>query len=54
VPHCSGPQLVALGQHAAAAQMFLGVDMVREAVDALIAAGEWGKAKRIAQQLEPK
>ena len=46
--------MVNQNQHSAAAQMFIAVDMVRDAVDALVAANEWGKAKRVAQQLDPR
>ncbi|CAG0924379.1 unnamed protein product, partial [Notodromas monacha] len=38
----------------AAAQLFLGADMVREAIDALIAGEEWGKAKKVAKELDPR
>ncbi|XP_059491021.1 intraflagellar transport protein 172 homolog [Neocloeon triangulifer] len=48
-----GSQLVEIGQHAAAAQILLSADLVQEAVEVLMAAGEWNKARKIAQQLEP-
>ncbi|CAB3377061.1 Hypothetical predicted protein [Cloeon dipterum] len=48
-----GSQLVRMDQHAAAAQMLLSTDLVQEAVEVLMAAGEWNKARKIAQQLEP-
>jgi len=51
---CVGSQLVELNQHAAAAQMLLSADLVQEAVEVLMAAGEWNKARKIAQQLEPR
>ena len=38
----------------AAAQLYLGVEMVREAVEAFIAGEEWSKAKKVARELEPR
>lgn len=49
-----GAQLVEIEQHAAAAQMLLSADLVQEAIEVLMAAGEWNKARKIAQQLEPR
>ncbi|CAG0880914.1 unnamed protein product [Cyprideis torosa] len=37
----------------AAAQLYLGADMIREAIDSLIQGEEWAKAKKIAQELDP-
>lgn len=37
-----------------AAQLYLGVDMIKEAIDALIAIEEWQKALKIARELEPR
>jgi hypothetical protein len=50
----AGPQLAAARRHSAAAQLYLGVDMVREAVDALADGGEWDKARKVARELEPR
>ena len=38
----------------AAAQLYLGVEMVREAVEAFISGEEWAKAKKVARELEPR
>lgn len=46
-------QLKEMGQSAASAQLYLSVDSVREAVDILIEAGDWNRARKIAQELEP-
>ena len=46
-------QLKEMGQSAASAQLYLSVDSVREAVDILIEAGDWARARKIAQELEP-
>ena len=32
----------------------MGVEMIKEAVDAFISAREWGKAKKVASELEPR
>lgn len=49
-----GPQLLSLGRPRAAAQVFLSGQMVKEAIDALIAARDWSKAQRVASELEPR
>jgi intraflagellar transport protein 172 len=49
-----GPRLVALGRYSGAAQLYLGVEMVREAIDAFIDGEEWAKAKKVAKELEPR
>jgi intraflagellar transport protein 172 len=41
-------------QHNLAAHVYLGVDMIKEAVDTFIYAEEWTKAKRVATELEPR
>ena len=41
VANLVGPRLVELGRYSAAAQLYLGVEMVREAIDAFIAGEEW-------------
>ncbi len=42
------------GRHSAAAQLYMGVEMIREAVDAFADAKEWGKARKVARELEPR
>ena len=37
-----------------AAEMYLKVDKIKEAVDAFIDGGEWSKAKKVAKELEPR
>lgn len=39
---------------AAAAQLYLSVDSVRDAVDVLMEARDWARARKIAQELEPE
>ena len=45
---------VEVGRHSAAAQLYMGVEMIKEAIDAFISAQEWGKAKKVAKELEPR
>ena len=54
VAQTAGPMLVQVGKHNAAAQLYMGVEMIKEAVDAFIAAKEWSKAKKVASELEPR
>ena len=54
VAEAVGPKLVEAGRHAAAAQLYLAVEMVKEAVDAFVAAHEWSKARKVARELEPR
>jgi intraflagellar transport protein 172 len=49
-----GPRLVAAGKYAQAAQLYLGVEMIKEAIDAFLEAQEWTKARKVARELEPR
>uniref|UniRef100_F6S4V7 Intraflagellar transport protein 172 homolog n=1 Tax=Ornithorhynchus anatinus TaxID=9258 RepID=F6S4V7_ORNAN len=49
-----GPQLVGLGKHSAAAELYLNLDLVKEAIDAFMEGEEWNKAKRVAKELDPR
>uniref|UniRef100_A0A1B6D0F4 Intraflagellar transport protein 172 homolog n=1 Tax=Clastoptera arizonana TaxID=38151 RepID=A0A1B6D0F4_9HEMI len=48
-----GPRLIEVKQHNLAAQTFLAVDMIKEAVDTFIISEEWSKAKKVAREFEP-
>lgn len=37
-----------------AAELYLNVDLIKDAIDMFIAAEEWNKAKRVAKELEPR
>lgn len=37
-----------------AAEMYLQVDMIKEAIDTLMDGKEWNKAKKVAKELEPR
>lgn len=54
VAEMAGPRLVQAGRHNAAAQLYLGVEMVKEAVDAFLDGHEWAKARKVARELEPR
>ncbi|CAH1772611.1 unnamed protein product [Owenia fusiformis] len=49
-----GPRLVEIGKYTAAAELYLRVDMIKEAIDAFIDGEEWNKAKKVAKELEPR
>ncbi|KAK3091661.1 hypothetical protein FSP39_021624, partial [Pinctada imbricata] len=48
------PRLTEIRKFDAAAEMYLNVDLVKEAIDMFISAEEWNKAKRVAKELEPR
>ncbi len=50
----AGPRLVQVGRHSSAAQLYMGVEMIKEAVDAFVDAQEWTKARKVARELEPR
>lgn len=37
-----------------AAELYLNMDLIREAIDAFIEGEEWSKAKRVAKELDPR
>ncbi|KAE8605809.1 hypothetical protein XENTR_v10015326 [Xenopus tropicalis] len=49
-----GPQLVSVSKHSAAAELYLNMDLIKEAIDAFIEGEEWNKAKRVAKELDPR
>ncbi|TFJ98085.1 POU domain, class 5, transcription factor 1 [Platysternon megacephalum] len=49
-----GPQLVAMKKYSTAAELYLNLDLIREAIDAFIEGEEWNKAKRVAKELDPR
>ncbi|KAK3595246.1 hypothetical protein CHS0354_010853 [Potamilus streckersoni] len=49
-----GPRLVELRRYNQAAELYLKVDLVKEAVDAFITGDEWSKARKVAKEMEPK
>ncbi|XP_074392344.1 intraflagellar transport protein 172 homolog isoform X2 [Zonotrichia albicollis] len=48
------PQLVAMKKYSLAAELYLNLDLVREAIDALIEGEEWSKAKHTAKEFDPR
>ncbi|BFY99323.1 hypothetical protein BsWGS_02362 [Bradybaena similaris] len=49
-----GPRLAEIKCHSTAAEMYLSMDMGQEAIDMLISAGDWNKAKKVAKEMEPR
>lgn len=49
-----GPRLIEVNKASIAAEIYLKVDLIKDCVDAFIAAEEWGKAKKVAEQLDKK
>nr|XP_057921402.1 intraflagellar transport protein 172 homolog [Doryrhamphus excisus] len=49
-----GPRLAKLRKYNTAAEQYLHVGLVKEAIDVLIEGEEWNKAKRVAKELEPR
>ena len=47
-----GPRLLEQNKANQAAELYLKVDLIKECVDAFISAEEWGKAKKVAEQLD--
>ena len=47
-------RLQEIRRHGEAAEWYLRVDMVKEAIDAFMAAEEWSKAKKVAKEYEPR
>ncbi|XP_036261104.1 intraflagellar transport protein 172 homolog isoform X2 [Molothrus ater] len=48
------PQLVAMKKYSMAAELYLNLDLIREAIDALIEGEEWSKAKHTAKEFDPR
>lgn len=46
-------RLVEMGEHAAAAQLYISMELMKEAIDTFIAAEDWSKARKVAKELEP-
>uniref|UniRef100_A0A3B3Z6D5 Intraflagellar transport protein 172 homolog n=1 Tax=Poecilia mexicana TaxID=48701 RepID=A0A3B3Z6D5_9TELE len=49
-----GPRLTQLRKFNAAAELYLNMDLIKEAIDTFIDGEEWNKAKRVAKELEPR
>ncbi|XP_029847708.3 intraflagellar transport protein 172 homolog [Ixodes scapularis] len=46
--------LLEIRKHSSAAQLFLSIDLVQDAVDTLVAGEEWSKAKKVAKEFDPR
>ncbi|XP_057208125.1 intraflagellar transport protein 172 homolog isoform X2 [Triplophysa rosa] len=49
-----GPRLTQLKKYNEAAELYLNLDLIRNAIDAFIEGEEWNKAKRVAKELDPR
>ncbi|KAK9531238.1 hypothetical protein VZT92_010676 [Zoarces viviparus] len=49
-----GPRLTQLKKYNAAAELYLNMDLIKEAIDVFIEGEEWNKAKRVAKELKPR
>lgn len=49
-----GPRLVEINQYGPAAQLYLAAEMPKEAVDVFIQSENWGKARRLAKEINPQ
>ncbi|KAI1897568.1 hypothetical protein AGOR_G00084610 [Albula goreensis] len=49
-----GPRLVQLRKYSVAAELYINLDLIKEAIDAFIEGEEWNKAKRVAKELDPR
>ncbi|XP_031359255.1 intraflagellar transport protein 172 homolog [Photinus pyralis] len=48
-----GPRLIEIGEYDAAAQLYMHLDLMKEALDCFVQAEDWAKAKKLAKQLDP-
>ncbi|KAA8582872.1 hypothetical protein FQN60_015418, partial [Etheostoma spectabile] len=49
-----GPRLTKLRKYNAAAELYLNMNLIKEAINVFIEGEEWNKAKRVAKELEPR
>lgn len=49
-----GPRLMEMNQFGPAAQLYLAAEMPKEAVDVFIQSENWGKARRLAKEINPQ
>lgn len=42
-----------MGEHNVAAQLYISMEMMKEAIDTFIIAEEWTKARKVAKEVEP-
>ncbi|XP_067120573.1 intraflagellar transport protein 172 homolog [Centruroides vittatus] len=48
------PRLIEIKRFGVAAEMYLRIDKIKEAIDVFMAGEEWSKAKKVAKELEPR
>ncbi|CAH0547356.1 unnamed protein product [Brassicogethes aeneus] len=47
------PRLIEAGEYQIAAQLYVSMEMMKEAIDTFIVAEDWNKARKVAKELEP-
>ncbi|XP_030838935.1 intraflagellar transport protein 172 homolog isoform X2 [Strongylocentrotus purpuratus] len=48
------PRLAEINKHNMAAELYLSLDLIKEAIDTLMDGGEWARAQKVAKELEPR
>lgn len=49
-----GPRLAKIGKYLSAAELYVGAERNKEAIEVLMEGGEWNKAKQIAREYDPR
>ncbi|XP_069742704.1 intraflagellar transport protein 172 homolog isoform X3 [Narcine bancroftii] len=49
-----GPRLIEMQKYNSAAELYLNMDLIKEAIDCFIGGEEWNKAKHVAKELDPR
>ncbi|KAI4469980.1 hypothetical protein MML48_1g10818 [Holotrichia oblita] len=47
------PRLIEIQEHTVAAQLYVSIDVMKDAIDTFILAEDWTKARKLAKELEP-
>ncbi|CAG9768133.1 unnamed protein product [Ceutorhynchus assimilis] len=47
------PRLIDINEYAVAAQLYISMELMKEAIDTFIVAEDWTKARKVAKELEP-
>lgn len=54
VPRVAGNLFQPLSRPPQAAELYLNLDLIKEAIDSFMEGEEWNKAKRVAKELDPR
>ncbi|XP_060519882.1 intraflagellar transport protein 172 homolog [Cylas formicarius] len=47
------PRLIEIGENAVAAQLYIGAEMMKEAIDSFVTAEDWTRARKVAKEFDP-